>query len=141
MLLIVCKHIGKGESPVSSVPYPRVLREASESRGEEMVVFICNACGNSIKKNKVEKHYQTECSNCSVLSCIDCGKDFVGDAYQQHTTCISEAEKYQGKLFKDSDRGKPSKGEQKQQDWMQVIVVESSKGGVLSCLLLRRSVW
>lgn len=86
-----------------------------------MVVFICNACGNSIKKNKVEKHYQTECPDCSVLSCIDCGKDFVGDAYQQHTSCVTEAEKYQGKLFKESDRGKPSKGEQRQQDWTQVM--------------------
>lgn len=88
-----------------------------------MVVFVCNACGSSIKKNKVEKHFQTECPDCSVLSCIDCGQDFVGDAYQQHTSCITEAEKYQGKLFKDSDRGKPSKGEQKQLDWTQVVCV------------------
>ena len=46
-----------------------------------MVVFICNACGQSIKKSKVEKHFQLECANCNVFSCIDCGKEFVGEEY------------------------------------------------------------
>ena len=63
-----------------------------------MVTFICNACGESVKKNKVQQHYETKCPNCSVLSCIDCGKDFPGDSYAEHTSCISEAQKYQGKL-------------------------------------------
>jgi cell growth-regulating nucleolar protein len=36
------------------------------------------------------------CLLLKVLSCIDCGKDFYGDEYKAHDSCISEAEKYQG---------------------------------------------
>ena len=88
-----------------------------------MVSFICDACGQTIKKNRVEKHYQSECRSCSVLSCIDCGKDFHGDSYAEHTTCITEAEKYQGKLYK--PKGKANKGEVKQQEWIKVENNES----------------
>ena len=73
-----------------------------------------------MKKAKVEKHYQTECRNCTVLSCLDCGKDFHGDEYATHTSCISEAEKYQGKLYKDANKGQPPKGQKKQQEWIEV---------------------
>lgn len=83
-----------------------------------MVSFICNACGQTVRKNQVEKHYQTVCRQCNVLSCIDCGKDFHGDEYAGHTSCISEAEKYQGKLFQPKE--KANKGEQKQQEWIKV---------------------
>ena len=82
-----------------------------------MVFFTCNACGTSLKKNQVEKHYQHVCSNCEVLSCIDCGLEFYGDAYASHTKCISEAEKYQGSLYKECGAGK---GERKQQEWVEV---------------------
>ena len=84
-----------------------------------MVFFTCNACGQSIKKNRVEKHWQAECPGCEVLSCMDCGKDFYGDEYATHTSCISEAEKYQGALFR-GEKGGQSKGERKQQEWLQV---------------------
>ena len=86
---------------------------------KNMVSFICDACGNTVKKNQVEKHYQTACRNCSVLSCIDCGVDFPGDAYISHTSCISEAEKYQGHLYQPKD--KENKGEAKQKQWIQVL--------------------
>ena len=82
-----------------------------------MVFFTCNACGTSLKKNQVEKHYQHVCPNCEVLSCIDCGLEFYGDAYASHTKCISEAEKYQGSLYKEGGAGK---GERKQQEWVEV---------------------
>lgn len=84
-----------------------------------MVFFTCNACGQSIKKNRVEKHWQSECPRCEVLSCMDCGKDFYGDEYIEHTSCITEAEKYQGSLFK-GEKGGQSKGEKKQQEWLKV---------------------
>jgi hypothetical protein len=93
-----------------------------------MVNFICDACGQTIKKQKVEKHYQTECRNCNVLSCIDCGKDFPGDSYASHTSCISEAEKYQGKLYKGKD--KANKGERKQQEWLEVISLRPNSIGI-----------
>ena len=83
-----------------------------------MVLFICDACGNTVKKNQVEKHYQTQCRNCSVLSCIDCGVDFPGDSYKGHKSCISEAEKYQGHLYQPKD--KENKGDAKQKQWLKV---------------------
>lgn len=85
-----------------------------------MVSFICNACGQTVRKTQVEKHYLNDCRSCDVLSCIDCGKDFQGDEYAGHTSCITEAEKYQGKLFKPKD--KQNKGEHKQQEWLKVII-------------------
>ena len=39
-----------------------------------MVYFTCNACGASLKKNQVEKHYMNQCRSCEVLTCIDCQK-------------------------------------------------------------------
>ena len=84
-----------------------------------MVSFYCDACGETVKKNQVEKHYQTKCPACNVLCCLDCGKNFHGDDYKDHTSCISEAEKYQGKLFKPKD--KQNKGERKQQEWLKVF--------------------
>ena len=52
---------------------------------------------------------------------MDCGRDFYGDEYASHTKCISEAEKYQGALFKETGGGGASKGEKKQQEWLEVI--------------------
>lgn len=88
---------------------------------KKMVFFTCNACGASLKKNQVEKHYQNECPTCEILSCMDCGQDFYGDEYANHTKCISEAEKYQGALYKESGKGGAGKGERKQQEWLEVI--------------------
>ncbi|KAJ2161888.1 hypothetical protein GGF46_001079 [Coemansia sp. RSA 552] len=70
-----------------------------------MVSFVCNFCQETLKKPKLDAHAQ-RCRNAS-FSCIDCSTDFVGTAYRQHTSCVSEAEKYEGKLYK---KGK-AKGE------------------------------
>ncbi|XP_053920578.1 cell growth-regulating nucleolar protein [Cuculus canorus] len=81
-----------------------------------MVVFTCNACGESVKKAQVEKHVGI-CRNCECLSCMDCGKDFWGDDYKEHVRCISEDQKYGGKDFE----AKTNKGDAKQQEWIQKI--------------------
>ena len=93
-----------------------------------MVFFTCNACGASLKKNQVERHYQNECPTCEILSCMDCGQDFYGDAYANHTKCISEAEKYQGSLYKESGKGGPGKGERKQHEWLEVGQLKARYG-------------
>ncbi len=62
-----------------------------------MVFFTCNACGESLKKNQVEKHWRQRCRGCTVLTCVDCHRDFPGDEYAGHTKCITEAEKYSAK--------------------------------------------
>ncbi|XP_076812883.1 cell growth-regulating nucleolar protein-like isoform X2 [Clavelina lepadiformis] len=81
-----------------------------------MVFYTCSGCGESLKKNKVEKHVNV-CRNCEYLTCIDCSKDFWGDDYKTHTSCISEEEKYAATGFK----AKPNKGEVKQQEWLKKI--------------------
>ncbi|KAM8808565.1 cell growth-regulating nucleolar protein [Eudromia elegans] len=81
-----------------------------------MVVFTCNACGESVKKAQVEKHVSI-CRSCQCLSCMDCGKDFWGDDYKDHVKCISEDQKYGGKGFE----AKTNKGDAKQQEWIQKI--------------------
>lgn len=47
---------------------------------------------------QVDKH-TLKCRSCWVLTCVDCSKDFKGEEYRTHTSCISEAEKYQGNTF------------------------------------------
>ena len=39
-----------------------------------------------------------------------------------HTSCISEGEKYQGKLYKGPTVDTPTKGVRKQEQWLQVSV-------------------
>lgn len=84
-----------------------------------MVVFTCNACGDSLKKNQVEAHYLGKCRRCEVVSCVDCGKDFWGNDYQTHTKCITEEEKYSGKNYK--PKANANKGEAKQEMWLQQV--------------------
>ncbi|XP_033757472.1 cell growth-regulating nucleolar protein-like [Pecten maximus] len=84
-----------------------------------MVVFTCNACGDSLKKNQVESHYLGKCRRCEVVSCVDCGKDFWGNDYQNHTKCISEEEKYSGKNYK--PKANANKGDAKQELWLQQV--------------------
>ena len=56
---------------------------------------------------------------------MDCGVRFSGDEYTNHKTCVSEAEKYQGSLYK-----APSKQQGKkrnlQEHWMDVIKLTAS---------------
>ncbi|KAE9602474.1 hypothetical protein Lal_00050247 [Lupinus albus] len=57
-----------------------------------MVWFQCEDCGDNLKKPKLVGHFRS----CSAykLSCIDCGEIFGQDTVQNHTQCITEAEKY-----------------------------------------------
>lgn len=57
-----------------------------------------SACGDTVKKPKLDKHY----SMChSSVTCLDCSTTFAGPAqWKSHTQCISEAEKYQKGLYK-----------------------------------------
>ncbi|KAI9593284.1 hypothetical protein BDF19DRAFT_415658 [Syncephalis fuscata] len=68
-----------------------------------MVSFVCNYCQDTIKKPKLDQHFN-RCPNAS-FSCVDCSTDFYGTEYRTHITCISEAEKYQGALYKGAKKG------------------------------------
>jgi len=47
------------------------------------------------------RHPRSICRNAS-FSCVDCGVTFTGTSYREHTSCISEAEKYQKSLYNGS---------------------------------------
>ena len=80
-----------------------------------MVVFICNKCGESLKKQVVGAH-ASRCKGINV-SCMDCQKDFTATTYNEHTSCISEAEKYSAKGFVP----KVQKGAKKQENWVEMV--------------------
>ncbi|XP_040579299.1 cell growth-regulating nucleolar protein [Lepeophtheirus salmonis] len=82
-----------------------------------MVFFTCSACGASLKKNQVEKHFNTKCRHCEYLTCIDCLKDFPGDTYISHTKCMTENERYGGQNYVP----KVNKNENKQLQWVENI--------------------
>ena len=82
-----------------------------------MVYFVCMACQETLKRNAVDKHC-LRCRDCWDLVCVDCNKVFSGEAFRAHVTCMSEAERYQGKLY----RPKHGKGKRSPQDiWMETV--------------------
>jgi cell growth-regulating nucleolar protein len=64
-----------------------------------MVFFVCEGCNETLKKNQVDRHAQ-RCKSCYAVTCVDCQVTFPGDDYAAHTTCISEAEKYEKSIYK-----------------------------------------
>ena len=80
-----------------------------------MVFFVCDACNETVKKNAVEKHCISR--DCWSLSCVDCSVSFEGDEYKKHTSCISEAQKYQGALYQEKKSGKATQ----QERWMEAV--------------------
>ena len=88
-----------------------------------MPVFLCDNCNETLKRNKVETH---NCGpNCWYFCCLDCNKKFGYDEYLQHTTCVTEAERYQGALYV----AKENKGEKKQADWLESVQSKLQAGG------------
>jgi len=81
-----------------------------------MVFFTCNSCGESLKKDKVDRHVTT-CRSLSV-SCLDCLKDFTHD-YIYHNQCVSEDQKYGGFDYKAKTNS--FKGKAKQEEWIQKV--------------------
>ncbi|WVO13912.1 hypothetical protein L204_101537 [Cryptococcus depauperatus] len=68
-----------------------------------MVSFQCDACADTVKKPKLDQH-RSRCF--SSFTCLDCSKTFQKPSdYKGHTSCVSEAEKYQGALYKGVKKG------------------------------------
>lgn len=65
-----------------------------------MVSFICNTCQECVKKNRVDKHCETQCAEAWYFTCVDCNKVFAGFEFRDHTSCISEEQKYHGQYAK-----------------------------------------
>eukprot|EP00931_Biecheleriopsis_adriatica_P028439 TRINITY_DN16952_c0_g1_i1.p1 TRINITY_DN16952_c0_g1~~TRINITY_DN16952_c0_g1_i1.p1 ORF type:complete len:260 (+),score=71.39 TRINITY_DN16952_c0_g1_i1:54-782(+) len=82
-----------------------------------MVYFECQKCNETVKKPKLAKHLQM-CGSWWV-SCIDCNKVFGWDEWEAHTSCISEAQKYQGNLYNAKEN--QNKGQVKQDSWIENV--------------------
>ncbi|KAK9899715.1 hypothetical protein P389DRAFT_164781 [Cystobasidium minutum MCA 4210] len=76
-----------------------------------MVSFSCNACQDTLKKPKLVQHFQ-RCH--APFTCLDCNKEMWDGEFQKHTTCISEAEKYEKSVYK-GDKKKNKQQQQQQQ--------------------------
>lgn len=77
-----------------------------------MVSFSCEVCNDTVLKKKLQQH-QRSCHG-AYFTCIDCSTTFYGNDHQKHTSCISEAEKYEKALYK-GKKGKNQQQQQKQQ--------------------------
>ncbi|KAF0696598.1 Aste57867_12667 [Aphanomyces stellatus] len=84
-----------------------------------MVFFVCEGCNETLKKNKVDAH-AARCRNCWAVTCVDCQVVFKGNDYAAHTTCISEAQKYEGALYQGPKGAKQAK-KNPQERWMDLI--------------------
>ncbi|KAI8897171.1 hypothetical protein BC833DRAFT_594820 [Globomyces pollinis-pini] len=67
-----------------------------------MVSFVCDYCQETIKKPKLEQH--TYRCRFAQFTCIDCSTTFQGTDYKSHSSCVSEAQKYQGALYKGNNQ-------------------------------------
>ncbi|KAF1998078.1 hypothetical protein P154DRAFT_496054 [Amniculicola lignicola CBS 123094] len=84
-----------------------------------MVSFSCENCGDVLTKKKLDSH-RGQCYGAS-FTCLDCMVHFEGAGYRSHTSCITEDQKYQGKLYKDKKAPRPQhhKKDSAQQDSLQ----------------------
>lgn len=62
-----------------------------------MVSFTCQSCQDVIKKPKVIGHSQSCGGPSSTFTCVDCMNVFTLQTIREHTSCVTEVEKYQGK--------------------------------------------
>jgi cell growth-regulating nucleolar protein len=60
-----------------------------------MVSFNCTRCQDVVKKPKVVSHAAS--CGAKTFSCVDCMLHFDLDSIKNHTSCVSEVQKYQGK--------------------------------------------
>ncbi|KAF1949360.1 hypothetical protein CC80DRAFT_429338 [Byssothecium circinans] len=85
-----------------------------------MVSFSCENCGDVLTKKKLDGH-RNQCYGAS-FTCLDCMQHFQGTSYKTHTSCISEDQKYQGKLYKDKKKPQHQKNDSAQQYNSQALV-------------------
>ncbi|KAK6538148.1 hypothetical protein TWF694_011030 [Orbilia ellipsospora] len=76
-----------------------------------MVSFSCEACNETLAKKKLDQH-RGRCRQ-AAFTCLDCNNTFYGTSYREHTSCISEAQKYERTVYRgEKKKGKGGKGGQ-----------------------------
>lgn len=63
-----------------------------------MVSFSCEVCNDTVVKKRLGQHQQR--CNGSYFTCIDCNTTFYNNEHNAHTSCITEAQKYEKSLYK-----------------------------------------
>uniref|UniRef100_A0A1I7Y5U6 Zf-LYAR domain-containing protein n=1 Tax=Steinernema glaseri TaxID=37863 RepID=A0A1I7Y5U6_9BILA len=89
-----------------------------------MVTFSCDTCGDTLKKNQVDKH-MGRC-RAFTFACIDCNVYFDRNSYREHIKCVSEDQRYGGKNYV----AKENKGEVKQNLWVNQVQAAIDHGEV-----------
>ncbi|CAI9635283.1 unnamed protein product [Alternaria burnsii] len=84
-----------------------------------MVSFSCEGCGDVLTKKKLDGH-RNQCYGAS-FTCLDCMVHFPGTSYKSHTACITEDQKYQGKLYKEKKKGPQQKRDSAYHDNSQAL--------------------
>jgi len=85
-----------------------------------MVFFSCDGCGEMLKKSRVDAHAM-RCNRCQSVSCVDCSVPFWGDDYKKHTSCITEAERYEKTVFSGPRKHDTNRKLTPQEKWQAVI--------------------
>jgi cell growth-regulating nucleolar protein len=62
-----------------------------------MVSFNCDNCQTTVKKPKLVAH-KSKCKTAS-FTCIDCSTTFYNQDFKDHTSCITEEQKYQKHIY------------------------------------------
>lgn len=75
-----------------------------------MVSFQCEGCGDTLKKPSLKKHGCGQRG--AYFACIDCSQSF--PAQNDHTSCMSEAQKYEKSVYK-GEKKKGGKGNKQNQ--------------------------
>ncbi|KAF8837687.1 hypothetical protein BDN67DRAFT_956306 [Paxillus ammoniavirescens] len=83
---------------MSRLAIPTLIPAFSTRRPRANAYPIFSGCSDVVKKPKLDQHH----SRCHTgFDCIDCSVTFNTPAeYKGHTSCITEAEKYQKSLYK-----------------------------------------
>lgn len=89
------------------VAIDQLIHEHKFSSSVRMVSFSCEVCNDTVIKKRLPQH-QRSCRG-AYFTCIDCSKTFYGNEHQTHTSCISEAEKYEKSLYKGKKKGQEAK--------------------------------
>lgn len=84
-----------------------------------MPTFTCELCQEVVKGSAIDRHCVGSCANAWYFTCIDCHKRFEGYDYKNHTSCITEAEKYHRVVRDPAKLKKP--------EWRSLIVAELKK--------------
>lgn len=94
-----------------------------------MVTFSCDRCNDTVKKPKANQHAQ-KCR--APLTCIDCSKTFDNGDWSVHNACITEAEAYQGALYKPTKKELKRKASEKEKEKADVGNLKQTKDKKIS---------